>query len=192
MRLVEIVFERRRLANPQAFDGRVIDFNCWRARFEQAEPEAAIRLRLSITHEKAFLDDPAVPDRVKPDLIEVHAFLSLWRDIRQEANDELISVHIRPLDLKVMNFVVCIPPLSLSLYGLAPLEFRHIAGHRLTAHDIVGPEFLTGGLQFALRAHIGKSFCQLLRIHEVKSLSFSVARSGIVPISLRGSHVDGR
>jgi hypothetical protein len=63
-----------------------------RARFEHAEPEAAIRLELPATHEKAFLDDPTVPDRVKPDLIEVDAFLALWRDIQLEANDELIPV----------------------------------------------------------------------------------------------------
>ena len=40
-------------------------------------------------HEKAFLCDPAVPHRVKPDLIEVDALLALWRDIQLEANDEL-------------------------------------------------------------------------------------------------------
>jgi hypothetical protein len=121
-------------------------FNCGRARFEHAEPEAAIRLGLPATHEKAFLDDPTVPDRVKPDLIEVDAFLALWRDIQLEANDELIPVHIRTLDLKIMNFVVRVPPLGFSFHRLAPLEFCHIAGHRLTAHDVVGPEFLTGGL----------------------------------------------
>src|SRR5215510_3930967 len=72
-------------------------FNCGRARFEHAEPEAAIRLGLPATHEKAFLGDPTVPDRVKPDLIEVDAFLAFWRDIQLEANDELIPVHIRTL-----------------------------------------------------------------------------------------------
>src|SRR5262245_1696199 len=107
---------------------------------------AAIRLGLPATHEKAFLDDPTVPDRVKPDLIKVDAFLALWRDIQLEANDELIPVHIRTLDLKIMNFVVRVPPLGFSFHRLAPLEFCHIAGHRLTAHDVVGPEFLTGGL----------------------------------------------
>jgi hypothetical protein len=39
-----------------------------------------------------------------------------------------------------MNFVVRIPPLGFSFHRLAPLEFCHIAGHRLTAHDVVGPE----------------------------------------------------
>jgi hypothetical protein len=39
----------------------------------------AIRLGLRAAHEEAFLDDLTVPDRVKPDLIEVHAFLALWR-----------------------------------------------------------------------------------------------------------------
>src|SRR5262245_17749159 len=115
-------------------------------RFEHAEPEAAIRLGLPATHEEAFLDDPTVPDRVKPDLIEVDAFLAPWRDIQLEANDELIPMHIRTLDLKIMNFVVRAQPLVFSFHRLAPLEFCHIAGHRLTAHDVVGPEFLTGGL----------------------------------------------
>src|SRR5271169_4468389 len=46
----------------------------WRA-------ELAIRLGLRAAHEEAFLDDLTVPDRVKPDLIEVHAFLALWRDL---------------------------------------------------------------------------------------------------------------
>jgi hypothetical protein len=39
----------------------------------------AIRLGLRAAHEEAFLDDLTVPDGVKPDLIEVHAFLALWR-----------------------------------------------------------------------------------------------------------------
>src|SRR5262245_5217792 len=172
--VVEIVFESSGAVSPDPQVSMIPScdrFNCGRARFEHAEPEAAIRLGLPATHEKAFLDDPTVPDRVKPDLIEVDAFLALWRDIQLEANDELIPVHIRTLDLKIMNFVVRVPPLGFSFHRLAPLEFCHIAGHRLTAHDVVGPEFLTGGLQFALGAHVGESFCQLLRIHDVKSFS---------------------
>jgi hypothetical protein len=46
----------------------------WRA-------EPAIRLGLRAAPEEAFLHDLAVADRVKPDLIEVHAFLALWRDL---------------------------------------------------------------------------------------------------------------
>jgi hypothetical protein len=61
----------------------------------------AIRLGLRAAHEEAFLDDLAVPDRVKPDLIEVHAFLALWRDLSLKANDELIAVHVGPLTLKL-------------------------------------------------------------------------------------------
>lgn len=41
----------------------------------------AIRLGLRTAHEEAFLDDLTVPDRVKPDLIEVHALLALGRDL---------------------------------------------------------------------------------------------------------------
>jgi hypothetical protein len=40
-----------------------------------------IRLGLSAAHEEAFLDDLTVADRVEPDLIEVHAFLALGRDL---------------------------------------------------------------------------------------------------------------
>ena len=93
--VVEIVFESSGAVSPdpQVSTIPLCDrFNCGRARFEHAEPEAAIRLELPATHEKAFLDDPTVPDRVKPDLIEVDAFLALWRDIQLEANDELIPV----------------------------------------------------------------------------------------------------
>src|SRR5215813_5641397 len=147
--VVEIVFESSGAVSPDPQVSTIPScdrFNCGRARFEHAEPEAAIRLGLPATHEKAFLDDPIVPDRVKPDLIEVDAFLALWRDIQLEANDELIPVHIRTLNLKIMNFVVRVPPLGFPSTALRPLEFCHIAGHRLTAHDVVGPEFLTGGL----------------------------------------------
>jgi hypothetical protein len=49
----------------------------------------AIRLGLRAAHKEAFLDDLTVPDRVKPDLIEVHAFLALWRDLSLKANNEL-------------------------------------------------------------------------------------------------------
>src|SRR5262249_20226487 len=63
-----------------------------------------------------------------------------------EANDELIAVHIGTLDLEIMHFVVRLPPFVFSFARLAPLEHRHIAGHRLAAHDVVGPELLTSGL----------------------------------------------
>src|SRR5262249_13930609 len=116
-------------------------------------------------HEEAFLDNLTVPDRVKPDLIEVRAFLALWRDLSLEANDELIAVHIGTLDLEIMHFVVRFPPFAFSFDRLAPLEHRHIAGHRLAAHDFVGHELLTSGLYFALRAHVGESFRQLLGTH---------------------------
>jgi len=106
----------------------------------------AIRLGLRAAHEEAFLDDLTVPDPVKPDLIEVHAFLALWRDLSLKSNDKLIAVHVGTLDLEVMHFVVRFPPLAFSFDRLAPLELRHIAGHRLTAHDVIGPEFLTSGL----------------------------------------------
>ena len=43
--------------------------------------ELAKRLGLGAAYEEAFLDDLTVPDRVKPDLIEVHAFLALRRDL---------------------------------------------------------------------------------------------------------------
>jgi hypothetical protein len=48
---------------------------------ELGRVELAIRLGLHAAHEEAFLDDLAVPDGVKSDLIEVHAFLALWRDV---------------------------------------------------------------------------------------------------------------
>src|ERR1700747_1606312 len=103
------------------------------------------QLGLRAAHEEALLDDLTVPDGVKPDLIEVHAFLALWRDLSLKANDELIAVHVRTLHLEIMHFVVRFPPLAFSFDRLAPLELRHISGHRLTAHDVVGPEFLTSG-----------------------------------------------
>src|SRR5215470_2152106 len=74
------------------------------------------------------------------------AFLALWRNLSLEANDELIAVHIGTLDLEIMHFVVRFPPFAFSFDRLAPLELRHISGHRLTAHDVVGPELLTSGL----------------------------------------------
>src|SRR5215472_2585782 len=92
----------------------------------------AIRLGLRAAHEEAFLDNLTVPDRVKPDLIEVHAFLALWRDLSLKANDELIAVHVGTLDLEIMHFVVRFPPFAFSFDRLAPLELRHISGHRLT------------------------------------------------------------
>src|SRR5262249_5235180 len=146
--VVEIVFESSCAVSPDpqvSTIHRTIDSTAG-AHVSTAEPEAAIRLALPATHEKAFLGDPAVPHRVKPYLIEVHSSLTLWRDIYLKANDELIPVHIRTLYLKVMNFVVRVPPFGFSFHRLASLEFCHIASHRLTAHDVVGPKFLAGGL----------------------------------------------
>ena len=47
------------------------------AHVELRRVELAVWLGLRAGHEEAFLDDLAVPDLVKPDLIEVHAFLAL-------------------------------------------------------------------------------------------------------------------
>ena len=63
----------------------------------------AIRLGLRAAHKETFLDDLTVADRVKPNLVEVHAFLALWRDLSLKANDELIAVHVGTLDLEIMQ-----------------------------------------------------------------------------------------
>ena len=76
-----------------------------------SDHETGDPLGLRAAHEEAFLDDLTVPDRVKPDLIEGHAFLALWSDLSLEANDELIAVHVGTLNLEIMHFVVRFPPL---------------------------------------------------------------------------------
>ena len=51
------------------------------ARSRPIDRLSPIRLGLGAAHEEAFLDDLTVMDRVKPDLIELHAFLALRRDL---------------------------------------------------------------------------------------------------------------
>ena len=142
-----------------------------------------MQLGLRAAHEEALLDDLAVLDRVKADFIEAQAILTLGRDFHLEANDELIAVHIGTLDLDIVHLVVRIPPLSFSFDRLAPFEHRHFAGHRLAAHDVIGPEFLAGGVELALRAHVGESLRELLRIHGITSSLYhvlSAARTVVV------------
>jgi TIR domain-containing protein len=124
---------------------------------------------LRAAHKEALLDDLPVLDRIKADFVEVHAFLALRRDFHLEANNKLIAVHIGTLDLGIVHLVVRIPPLAFSFDRFAPFEHRHVTSHRLTAHDVIRPEFLTGGVEVALRAHVGESLRKLLRIHDVTS-----------------------
>src|SRR5262249_4289251 len=120
-------------------------------------------------HEQALLDNLAVLDRVETDFIEAQAILTLGRDVHLEAHDELIAVHIGTLDLDIVHLVVRIPPFAFSFDRLAPFEHRHFAGHWLAALDAIGPEFLTGGVELALRAHVSESLRELLRIHDITS-----------------------
>src|SRR5262249_38680674 len=72
-------------------------------------------------------------------------------------------------NLNIVHLVVRIPPLAFSFDRLAPFEHCHVAGHRFVAHDVIGPEFVTGGVEFALRAHVGESLRELLRVHDIAS-----------------------
>src|ERR1700722_8440859 len=132
--------------------------------------DRAIRPRLRAAHKEAFLDDLAVLDCVKADLIEVQALAALGRNVHLEADDELIAVHIGTLDLDIVHRVVRITPFAFSFDRLAPSEHRHVAGHRLAAHDVVGPEFLAGGVELAFGTHVSESLREILRFHDFISL----------------------
>jgi hypothetical protein len=58
-------------------------------------------------HEEAFLDDLAVLDRVKIDLIELHALTAFGRDVHLEANDELIAVYVGTFDFDFVHVGSC-------------------------------------------------------------------------------------
>src|SRR5215469_12320607 len=90
----------------------------------------AIRLGLRAAHEEAFLDNLTVPDRVKPDLIEVHAFLALWRDLSLKANDELIA-SLR--QLLCIHDVKSFSEPSHGTYGLHCYVFKRALPRRDTA-----------------------------------------------------------
>jgi hypothetical protein len=65
--------------------------------------------------------------------------------------------------------VVRVPPFAFAFDRLAPSEHRHIAGHRLAAHDVVGPEFFAGGVELALGAHVSESLREILRFRDIIS-----------------------
>src|SRR5262249_61442840 len=90
--VVEIVFESSGAVSPDPQVSTIPScdsFNCGRARFEHAEPEAAIRFGLPATHEKAFLTDPTVPNGEKPTFSRLEPFLPVGRASHLEATENL-------------------------------------------------------------------------------------------------------
>jgi len=94
----------------------------------------AMPLGLRAAHEEAFLDDLTVPDRVKPDFIETHAFLALWRDLSLKANDELIAVHVGTLNLELCTSWFAFHHSPFPSTALRPLSsaISPVIGPRLT------------------------------------------------------------
>jgi len=74
-------FNSMRPSDAQSNTAKISQRSVASALVELWRVELTIRLGLGAAHEEAFLDDLTVPDRVKPDLIEVHAFLALGRDL---------------------------------------------------------------------------------------------------------------
>jgi hypothetical protein len=116
--------------------------------------------------EEAFLDDLTVFHGVETDLVHVRALTALRRHVHLEAHDELIAVHIGTLDLEIVHGVVCVPLRAFAFDRFATFEFRHVAGHRLAADNVVGPVFFAGGVKLAFAAHLGERFRKILRAHE--------------------------
>ena len=84
--------------------------------------------------------------------VHLHALTALLvGDVHDEADRELVSIHVRAFDLGPMDLVRIVPPFALGAGGRLAAALGHIA-HRFDAEHVVGPVFLAGLVELALFA----------------------------------------
>src|SRR6185437_2619638 len=128
--------------------------------------------------EEPLLGDLAGPQAVERHLVHLHALaVVLVGHVHDEADGELVAVHVRALDLHVVDIVVLRPPLALGAGGALAASLPLVA-HRFDAQYVLGPVFLAGLAELTLPAQRHQVLRDFLRVHRLPPFAAAATSLG--------------